>query len=193
MRFKDRRRWKTARAFTDLCELMALWTEGEIRTWPGHDGGPDPETADLIPTLAACNRGGYLTTQSQPADSGLGFDGLLWEQRAAVEGYIANEHLLTRLRGAAVSAGLTVVIHGGDGRFATGPKKGITATRRDGQDYTTFGMRLGRRHHSSQWPVISRDTFREVTAAWQVTIIDPMWGRDDRLWPVLDRICRGHG
>lgn len=189
MRFKDRRRWKAAHTFTDLCQLMALWAEGEIKTWPGHDGEPDPETADLIPTLAACNRAGYLTTQSQPGVIGPGFDGLLWEQRAAVEGLITDEQLLARLRSAAEAAGLTVIVHGG-GR-SVGPKKGVTGTRRDGRDYTAgFGMKLARRHLSCQWPVISRDAFREVSDAWQLTIVDPVWGRDDRLWKVLDRVCR---
>lgn len=188
MGLKDRRRWKTARTFADLCQLMALWTEGQIKTWPGHLGGPDPETTALVPTLAACNRTGYLTTCSQPGLRGPGYDGLLWEQCAAVEGFIADEQLLTRLRSAAVSAGLTVVVHGG-GR-SVGPKKGITATRRDSRDYTRFGMRLDRRHLTQQWPGIHRDAFRQVAAAWQVAIIDPKWGRDDRLWPVLGRACR---
>jgi hypothetical protein len=184
------RRWRDARTLADLGHLMALWTEGQIRTWPGHPGKPDPETADLVPILAACNRTGYLTTQSQPGVIGPGFDGLIWEQRAVVEGFIADEPLLARLRSAAEAAGLTVIVHGRD--RSVGPKKGVTGTRRDGRDYTAgFGMRLARRHLGSQWPGISRDAFREITAAWQVTVVDPVWGRNDRLWPLLDRVVGG--
>lgn len=187
MRHRDRRRWKAARTFTDLCQLMAQWAEGHIRTWPGHDGSPDPETTHLTATLAACNRAGYLTTQSQPGLAGPGFDGLLWEQRAAVEGHIADPHLLARLRDAANAADLMVIVHGK--REATGPEEGVTVTRRGGRDYTGCGMRLDRRTLSAQWPGIRRDAYREIRAAWQVTIIDPDWGRDDRLWVVLADVC----
>jgi hypothetical protein len=189
MYLRDRRRWKAARTFTDLCELMAQWAEGKIQTWPGHLGEPDPETADLISTLAACNRSGYLTTCSQPGESAPEAKGL-WEQRAAVMGFIADEKLLIELRSAAVSADLTVFIHGGDGRHGMGPKKGMLVTQYASQPCTGFGMKLDRRSLSSEWPGIHRDAYRAVSEAWQLTIVDPKWGRDDRLWPVLDQFSR---
>lgn len=191
-RLRDRRRWKSAGTFAELGELMVLWLEGQIETWPGHDGGPDPETTALIPTLAACNRAGYLTSQSQPGQSGPGFDGLLWEQRAAVEGFIADARLLTRLCDAADGADLMVIVHSAGG-VSTGPREGVTVTLRDGRDYTGFGMRLDGRHLACQWPGVAREPFREIAAAWQVTLIDPEYGRNDRLWPVLDQVGRSTG
>lgn len=189
MGFRDRRRWKNAHTFTDLCELMAQWTEGRIKTWPGHDGGPDPETTDLIPTLAATNRGGYLTTCSQPGVIGPGYDGLLWEQRAAVEGLVTDRHLLDRLSRAAEAARLTVIVH--EPTNCSGGVGGdVVVTRVDGSPYTGFGAKLDRNVMKRQWPVISRDALQQVLEAWQVAIIDPEWGRDTVLWPALDRACR---
>lgn len=189
MNLRDRRRWKTARTFADLCELMALWTEGQIKTWPGHDGEPDPETADLLPTLAATNRGGYLTTGSQPGVIGPGYDGLLWEQRAAVEGLVADQHLLDRLRRAAEAARLTVIVHEPADR-SRGLGGDVVVTRVDGSPYTGFGAKLNRRVMKGQWPVISRDALQQVLGAWQVTVIDLEWGRDTVLWQALDRAIR---
>jgi len=66
MRRSDRRRWKAAGSLADLGELMALWLEGKVASWPGYapNYGPDDETKDLVPTLAACNRAGYVTVGS---------------------------------------------------------------------------------------------------------------------------------
>jgi hypothetical protein len=56
--------WRTARTLADLGKLTARWLEGEITTTPSHLGPPDSETTDLIPTLAAANRAGFVTDQS---------------------------------------------------------------------------------------------------------------------------------
>lgn len=87
----DMKRWKNARAFRDVTELMALWLEGEGGSWPGYQPrhGPDDETLLWTGVLAAVNRAGYLTIGSQPGFCRAGFDGKIWEQRAAVEGFVA--------------------------------------------------------------------------------------------------------
>ncbi|MDX2576715.1 hypothetical protein PV332_14675 [Streptomyces scabiei] len=36
-------------------------------------------------------------------------------------------------------------------------------------------------------PGCDRQAVREVAAAWQVTLIDPVWGRNTVLWPLLGR------
>ncbi len=66
----DRRAWEAARTLDDLGELTARWLEGTIASQPGYEPGcgPDPETAALIPVVARCNRAGYVTCGSQPAE-----------------------------------------------------------------------------------------------------------------------------
>jgi len=97
---EDSERWGTARTLTDLGELTAQWLEGKIGSVPGTmpGCGPDEETAELIPVLAACNRAGFVTVVSQPGEEpALGYDGQIWTQRAALEGF-ADTATLEALR-----------------------------------------------------------------------------------------------
>jgi hypothetical protein len=185
----DRRRWVAARAVADLGSLMALWLEGEIRSQPGYQPrcGPDEETAGLVPTLAAANRAGFLTTCSQPGHGPRpGFDGATWAQRAAVQGHVADPAALSRLLPAAGQAGLLVSVPG----LVPGPwGDGVTVTTRDDGPYTSFGGHLTRRDLRVMWPTVGRDAFAAVERAWQVTLVDPEYGRDDVLWPVLDTLA----
>ena len=43
----DRKLWASARTLDDLCELTAMWLEGELEQTPGHLGPPCPETAEI--------------------------------------------------------------------------------------------------------------------------------------------------
>lgn len=61
-------RWRQARTFDDLGELVADWLLGVDAVLPWHSRGPDVETAQITSTLVALNRGcGIFTTNSQPA------------------------------------------------------------------------------------------------------------------------------
>jgi hypothetical protein len=185
----DRRLWATAQTIPDLANLMARWLEGELSTWPGHAGGPDEETTPYIPTLAAVNRAGLLTDQSQPGYDGTGFDRLRWQQRAAVSGLTADEELLTRIRRAGEAAGLLVLI--------SHPRllpqgRGATCTLRGGQPYTVFGDYMPPSLLRHLWSGISRQGLAQVLDAWQVCLIDPDIGRNDRLWPLLDTLFAAH-
>jgi len=62
----DAVRWLSARTLADVGELTALFLEGHLQQTPTHMGSPDTETIALIPVLAACNRTGFVTHQSQP-------------------------------------------------------------------------------------------------------------------------------
>lgn len=53
MKRAERRAWQAARSLADLGELTARWLDGELKETPGHLGPPDPETTELVPTLAA--------------------------------------------------------------------------------------------------------------------------------------------
>ncbi len=181
----DRRRWAAARTLPELADLMALWAEGDLSMWPGHPAEADEETTDLVPTLAAANRGGFLTDQSQPGHDGTGFDGLRWQQRAVVSGLVTDEELLTRIRQASEAAGLLVLI--------SHPRllpqgRGAACTLRGGQPYTHFGEYMPPRILRHIWSGISQQASAAVVDAWQVCLIDPDIGRNDRLWPLLDRL-----
>lgn len=187
---RDRNLWRSARTLADLGQHLAAWLDGDIKSWPGYmpGYGPDPETAELIPVLARLNRAGFLTDSSQPgADETI--DGHHWKQRAAVTGFIDDEDLLEDLSAAAIDAGLLVLIH----RPAPSPTlHGYTVTRLDGQPHTTFGDYVTPRDLRGMWPVINRQAFDAVAHATQLTIVDPRWGSDDRLWRALDNAITQH-
>lgn len=186
MSLADRRAWRSAQTVADLGELMAQWLEGTLASWPGYQPnyGPDEETAPLVPTLAALNRAGFLTVGSQPGDAGTGFDGKLWEQRAAVEGFVADRVLYYRLLDMARVFDLDVSVSDPATDRHDDP---ITVTTRDGEPYTSFGGPLHFRDLNAMWPVIKTSTFGEIAAAPYVTIATPMFGRDrGDLWAPLD-------
>lgn len=185
----DRRRWAAVQTLPELAELMALWLEGELSMWPGYGDGADEETSALIPTLVAANRAGFLTDQSQPGCDGPGFDGLRWQQHAAVTGLVVDEQLLTRIRRAGEDAGLLVLIshpcllpHG----------EGVTVTVRGGRPYTAFGEHMPSRVLRRIWRDISSQALGQVVGAWQLCLIDPDFDRNDRLWPLLDELFAVH-
>ncbi|NUL14497.1 DUF6919 domain-containing protein [Streptomyces lunaelactis] len=180
----DRKRWQSARTLADLGQHLAAWLEGDIKSWPGYQPnyGPDVETAELIPVLARLNRAGYITDSSQP-----GIDeteaGHHWRQRAAVTGFIDDEDLLEDLSAAAIDAGLLVLIHRPEPSITL---DGYRVTRLDGQPHTVFGGYVSLRDLRCMWPVINRQAFGALAGAAQLTIVDPRWGSDDRLWRALD-------
>lgn len=183
----DRRRWRAAKNVADLGQLMALWLEGDIASWPGYQPncGPDEETKDLLLSLATVNRLGYLTICSQPGESGTGADGLWWEQRAAVEGFVADRALYYRLLDAAEKAGLLVTVR--DPAVTNTHDGPVTITTRDGEPHTSLGGPLSYRDMRTMWPVISEAAFLDLADAVQVSITAPEYGSaGNRLWVVLD-------
>jgi len=121
----DRARWYAARDRHDLGRLTAQWLEGAIASQPGYQPGwgPDPETTELVPVLARANRAGYRTDASQPgrADT-TGYDGALWDQRAAVEGWIDRDRV-SGLVTTAESAGLRAAARSASSSpYATRPR-----------------------------------------------------------------------
>ncbi|MDT0306106.1 hypothetical protein RM780_03900 [Streptomyces sp. DSM 44917] len=174
------RRWRDARTLEDLAGLTALWLEGGLRRHPNGYNQPDEETRDLIPALAAANRAGYLTDNSQPGCDEPGYDGARWQQRAAIEGWVADRALLHRLERAARNAGLLVSTDGGP----------IAVTRRDGRPYTAFGARMSRRQISHAWRGLHPAAVGALADATHLTIVDPEWGPHTRLWDALNAATR---
>ncbi|MFE7412915.1 DUF6919 domain-containing protein [Streptomyces laurentii] len=173
--------WRTARSLDDLGRLMARWLEGGIPSWPGYEGPFGYEERDarhLVAPLAAVNRGGFLTTVSQPGDDAQADDGARWRQRAFVCGYVrAHSGLLARLP-ALEREGLTVLV----GR----PARPVALTDRDRMPTLAVpAWRPGRDHLAHIWAGTGRRALRDLRRGVPVCVLDPVWGRDDRLWPAL--------
>jgi hypothetical protein len=177
------RAWVAARTLSDLGELTARWLEGTLSALPGgaYRGGPDEETSPLVPVLAALNRAGCVTLQSQPGADGPAFDGRRWRQRAAVM-CLTDRAGLHRLTRTARDTGLLLTAHRAD---RSGPARDILVTTWGGKENTSFGGRLRRSHLRREYTGCHRDAVGAVLDAHQVTLVDPQWGRDTLLWPCL--------
>lgn len=175
--------WRDARTIADLGAGMAQWLEGRIPSWPGYEAGcgPDEETRHLVPDLAALNRAGFVTTNSQPGTDGIGYDEARWRQRAYVEGVIDDRNpLLHRVIRAAGRAGMTVVR--GRGYLPTP----LVLTERDGQPMAAISVRAPRDQVAREWHGIGRQALKALRQhGAHISIVDPVWGRDTHLWPAL--------
>jgi hypothetical protein len=178
----DRRVWHSARSLDDLGVLVARWLEGDLATAPGYDGPAAAETAALVPVLAAANRAGFVTDCSQPGGSGPG-----WEQRAAVQGF-ADPATWIRLweatEGLPLMRGAQLAT-----RFRANHRTALPVTRDRRGIVTRFGAVLPRRDLRDSWVgygACHPDAVRAVCGAWQITLIDTEWGREDSpLWAAL--------
>jgi hypothetical protein len=189
--------WQSARTLADLGELTARWIEGGLASQPGYCGPSDIEDRALVPLLAALNRAGFVTTGSQIGESGPGYDGAHWQQRAAVEGF-AGPEMTSALIVAANDTGLTIVVRDPAGlpRWRYRYDRSVTVTMREDRKITGFGVQLPRRHIRDSWlgyGICHRDAVDALCSAWQVTVIDPEWGRADLLWRVLEQAVRPAG
>jgi hypothetical protein len=187
----DWRAWESARTLADLGELTARWLEGDLASRPGYlpGAGPDDETRPLVGVLASCNRAGYVTHGSQPGVVGVGEDSTRWAQRAGVQGF-ASPEVADRIYDVAGQAGLTVILHAPAAlpRFRTRYGQVVPVTVHEARPCTWFGAHLSRRHLRDAWTgygICHPHAVEALCAAWQVTVIDPDWGHNDRLWTVL--------
>lgn len=155
----DRAAWKRAVSLAGLGELVVAWLNGDVRQTPGHLGPPDPETIPLTGALTLANRAGFVTDNSQAADSR---EGRVWE--AWVTGF-ASDTTLARLRAAAAGTALI-----------------LTACR--DREHGCQWRRCPRREVLGYWLQRS-PRVAGLESAWWVTITDPEPGRNDLLWPAL--------
>src|SRR5690349_4661128 len=83
--------WRDARSYAEICELTAQFIEGRSGYIPGYGAtSPAEETREIAGYVAALNRAGLLTENSQPAQSGE------FAQRADVSG-LALEPVARRI------------------------------------------------------------------------------------------------
>ncbi|MFH8627777.1 DUF6919 domain-containing protein [Streptomyces vietnamensis] len=179
--------WRDTRNIDDLGRNMALWLEGRGTPWPGYlDTFVDDETRHLLPTLIDLNRAGFLTTNSQPGLEGRGYDGAHWRQKAYLEGVIdSRSALLGRVMRASQAAGLIVI------RGTRRPSCPVPFTDRNGEPVAGISAGVPRNQLSRDWHGIGRQALRELRKyGARLTVVDPVWGRDDRLWPALAGVVR---
>jgi hypothetical protein len=186
--------WRACEDPADVGELTARWLEGSIGSQPGYAPchGPDPETRHLIPVLAYANRHGLITMNSQP---GARAEDGSWEQRAAVEG-LTDTCTLTHLLCASWRTGLLLRVNGCRRRRRR--EHGVNITRDRNPDRWTdswqtwggLGTPYTRSELANRWADLDARTFTQLAALHQVTIVDPVWARDDLLWPALEDAIR---
>jgi hypothetical protein len=196
------RLWQSARSLDDLGRLTARWLRGELPTCLTYGGIADPETGDLVDVLVELNEAGWLTDFSQPGhDWVVGWDGVTeCRQRAAVT-FLLDGRQVAETVAAALRAGLWV-----DARPA--PRLGLVEDLRarfdrlpvsqaqgpdDEEPWMTCGV--GFVLPRSHWRWVgrcwrSRRIGRLLAGAWQVTVVDPVWGEDGRLWPAMIEVAR---
>jgi proteic killer suppression protein len=180
--------WTAAQTLSDLGALNAQWLEGTLATNPQYPR-IEAETNDLTAVLAATNRAGFVTTVSQQGAARGSEIAQHWgntEQRAAVAGFASNA-VRDRLVAAATAAGLRVV----SWRNSEGPiaQDAVRVSEPDSRQHATrFGHFFGSK--GELWPEYAgAPAIDEIWGGWQVVIVDPEWGRNDRLWPMLERFA----
>lgn len=179
-------RWYAAGSVAELGELTADWLEGSGSPPPGYlSNEPDDETRDLIPALSTACRAGYVTTQSQPGHRAeIGWNGRIFEQRAAVEGWASSLRVIESLRRESRKAGMTFLAY----RPGVRSGEGIPVTRMNGDACTWFGRTSGHRKQIAyKWPGLSGWVARELRTSTFLILVDPQWGRNDLLWNVINR------
>ncbi len=176
----DARYWAEARTLGDLGELTARWLEGSVKYQPAWEGArPDAETEPLVPVLVATNRGGFVTHFSQPGGS---FDLGQGQERAAVAGF-GTEEMIGRLQDAALGTDLVVLAYPPGGglnglQLPIGIMDGVPRTWAGAEmSATAIEEYYGQDCHP--------DAVATLRDAWQATLIDPRWGRNDLLWDRL--------
>jgi hypothetical protein len=171
-------RWRDIQTLPEFGEQTARWLEGSVPTHPGYQGGgPDEETSELVPHLAALNRAGFVTYGSQPGVApSAGFDGATWAQRAYVEGFAVDSKTADEIERQARNAGLDVHRQSGAG------------WRRHYEDAPPLITRNGEGATGIGYP--SRSDVRSISGghlhgqlrdAEQLVIVDPEFGPSNRL------------
>jgi hypothetical protein len=118
----------------------------------------------------------------------VGFDGAAWVQRAEVSGFTTELGLHRILTSR--PDGVTVSYHRGSQLHCTLCRVPVAVTLRDGEPWTWSGVHLSRSDIKVQFGSCPKSVWGELYyAAWQVSMIDCQWERNDVLWPWLQRLA----
>ncbi len=164
--------WGSASTLPELGEMTARWLTGIVVDHPCIDTIPDQRAAHLIGLLAAANRAGLLTDFSQPGLPDRG-DGVV--QRAAVSGW-CDAALCRRLVDTLGPTDVVLLAENSIGSVR------VPVTLEDGVAGTWLGGRPSTEGWAAALPVEGLAT---LATSWYVSAFDPVWGRNDRLWPIL--------
>jgi len=179
----DSDRWRSARTLADLAKLTVAWLNGEIQETPSHLAPPMPETVSPDPCPDSCQPRWFRTTQSQPGEA---LDDLGSAQRANVSGF-ASTDTFARLMAAVADADLIITAARAAPYDDLAPFIAITLD--DGEEFTWDGGADSRESIEHGYGHDCPDAVDALCRAWQVTLIDPEWGRNDLLWPLLERFA----
>jgi hypothetical protein len=176
-RLADAQLWRTATTLDELGELTARWLEGTLLYQPAYLAArPDRETRSLITVLAAVNRRGFVTRNSQPARplvNGFG-------QRAWLCGFV-SQAAVRELEDLVLTTGLVLL--------ATPPALQCTVdvpiTMMAGRATTHGGQHLDGAGIRFLYGADTPEAVGTLTRAWQVDLFDPEWGENSRLWAAL--------
>jgi hypothetical protein len=178
-----RREWENLPSFEALCAVNARYLIGEVKWCPGYLGeGVDPETKPLIPYLVALNQAGFLTSCSQPGELRAGY-----RQRAFVDGY-ATVEVVSRCLELELFTDLivTAVPHNQTGGYL------FPVTVDLFRPFTHTGHHDGRRlsAHKVYDSHMTPEGRAELDPLYYLTVIDPVWGREEYLWERLtQQLC----
>jgi hypothetical protein len=182
----DRQVWRQATTIPAAGELTARWLQGDSQYQPGtFTPGIDAETETIAGQLAALNRNGLFTKESQP---GLREGGTV--QRAYVTGFCAPEAAGILLELSARSELVTVGHAPGEMSRAS-----IPVTLQDAVIVTVLGTSESpiEADELSDWSTEANESLALVLAeSWYVEVFDPVWGRNEVLFDaVLEALTAG--
>lgn len=176
----DRAEWRQAANLADVGQLTARWLSGELGAQPNYLAPVDiDDEPGMTEALIDLNRAGVVTTGSQAAYDGPGYDGAHWSQRAAVQALAAEQTVTDLRQHLADHDGLVVADR--EGGFFAGFRPVAPVTCREASVVTDFGVRHPLGDHMRACPQAAD----ELADAEQVVVYDAEWGRNDRLWPAL--------
>ena len=179
------RAWMKARTLEDLADLMASWLAGHLATRPGYlHPAPDDETTPLLPVLGRACRAGYLTDCSQPGTLGPAWDGTPHQDRAYIAGY-APRAVAGDLADLAQEHDLVAIVQPPPGVRPGLRPEAMAVSLRDGSEVQWAGAYTPPMQLRHAWHGLHQDAHAALAGAYQVALVDPVWGRPDRLRDVL--------
>jgi hypothetical protein len=174
----DQLAWQMCTDLNTACELTAEWLEGKRHYLPGYAAAqPDEETRPLLAELAAINRLGFFTENSQPGEpleDGRG-------QRAYVTGY-CDEETAGFITGILAVTDLVVLW----ARPGEAGRMQVCVTMDYHREFTHLGRTGSREDKFEEYRYEANETLAAIIAnSWDLHIFDPVWGRNDYLLPRL--------
>jgi hypothetical protein len=178
-RLEDRGAWRQATTLAGAGELTARWLEGNSEFQPAtFTATYDAETAPIAVELAALNRNGLFTKESQPGLRSAGVS-----QRQYVTAFCSAE-IAAELLALSTRSELVTVAHApGESSNAA-----IPVTVDGGEVVTVLGSSENpvTEDQIQDWAGETNDNLALLLSdSWYVEILDPAWGRDDLLLPAV--------